>query len=71
MRDPEMYNHVRQVLESMRDHGIGLRHALGMHGHNMTDHEVRQVIAERRDLQRLSEQVLGPGDDFPWDRRDP
>lgn len=57
MRDPEMYNYVRQVLETMREYNLDLDRALGMHGHNMTRAEVRDTIADSPPLQRLSDEV--------------
>ncbi|MGC9334927.1 MAG: hypothetical protein ACP5JJ_12315, partial [Anaerolineae bacterium] len=54
----EMYNYVRQVLETMKQHNLDLDHALGMHGHNMTKDEVREIIAEER-------AQLGQYDGFP------
>jgi len=42
-----MYNYLQQGLESVRDGGLSLRHALGLHGDNMTENGVRGMIAER------------------------
>ena len=58
MRDPEMYNYVRQVLETMKQDNTALTDALGTHGHNMHGTEVRGTIADSTALQRPSDDVM-------------
>ena len=58
MRDPEMYNYVRQVLETMKQYNTDLTDALGMHGHNVHEAEVRGTIADSTALQRPSDDVM-------------
>lgn len=67
VRDPEVYNYVRQVLRSMREHDTGLRQALAMHGNNMTTAEVREIIAEERARHRSYHRIPGELDEDGWE----
>lgn len=73
MRDPEMHNYVRQVLQYIDEHNTDLEQALAMHGNNMTDGEVRDTAAETptlhglfvRALKRHDVQAPKRGDESP------
>lgn len=67
VRDPEMYNYVRQVLQSMRERHIDLRQSLAMHGNNMTTDDVREIIAEERARRGPYSRIPGELDEGSWE----